>query len=310
MHLDVASGLLDAGLGAAAVVVRGLLSPPVSRELLAYRKRTAERLAAHLKNRSVASHPAVVEYRAAYGALGLADLPSMPEKVLAHVRRNRDVASSGALGDCASLVAARTLVGVAVRDLAHLPGGVSFTKADETLGLAPSDVTPATRDVVFLLHANRVVGPVGLLEAAWLLVEMVERFCGARGEVRGEIAGFAWPGAGGAAPEVDVPLPTVGIQAFQRLSLLKGTVSSVRPLAGLPELSIVTLAAGEPVEALAPTAALPAGLAGRAAVAATGLHPLALDGQRYAACLLFTRTPGGRRAVQVDAPIPDGKRLV
>lgn len=306
MHLDVASGLLEAGLGAAAVVVRGLESPPVSRELLAYRKRTAERLAAHLKNRSVASHPAVVLYRAAYGALGLADGPSMPEKVLAHVRRNRDVASSGALGDCASLVAARTLAGVAVRDLACLGEAVPFTQADEHLGLAASDVTPATRDVLFLLHANRVVGPVGLLEAAWLLVEMVERFCGGRGEV----SGFVAPGALAADAEADAPLPVVGFQAFQRLALLKGTVSGVRPLAGLPGLSVVTLAAGEPLEALAPSSALPGDLAGRAAVAATGLHPLVVDGQRYAASLLFARSPGGRRVVQVDAPIPDGKRLV
>jgi hypothetical protein len=93
--------------------------------------------------------------------------------------------------------------------------------------------------------------------------------------------------------------PPVDLADFQRLDLRLGTVTAVRPHPDLPGLAVLTVQLEQPVEALAPGTG--AGLEiGTQAVVATGLHPLAVGGHRFTACLV---------SAPVAAGAPDGSRL-
>ncbi|MBM4320349.1 MAG: hypothetical protein FJ125_10400, partial [Deltaproteobacteria bacterium] len=112
MVLQVQAELLARGISVAALVAHDIDNRRVAPELVAYRQRTAQRLAAHWKNRSVSSHPALAGYRALHEEFGAGEEIPSAEKLLTYVRRHRDFISSNALVDCYNLVSARTLLSI------------------------------------------------------------------------------------------------------------------------------------------------------------------------------------------------------
>jgi DNA/RNA-binding domain of Phe-tRNA-synthetase-like protein len=216
--LNVSPELLRLGLSTAVVVARGVDGSRTPPELAAYRQSAGRRLAAFWKNRSLSSHPALQEYERLHRRFGVADEPAAPEKLLRYVRRHQDFTAAGAVVDCYNLVSAATLLSIGAHDLAKLkppitlrpvePGDTfiplgestprdcqgEYAYADpegqvicrmEVLQGDATKVGPTSRDVVFFLQNNREIPVQDLLAGAWLLVELIERFCGGTAELAG-----------------------------------------------------------------------------------------------------------------------------
>ena len=323
MYLNVAPEVLSAGLSAAALVVRDVADARQSPTLVAYRRQTAQQLAARWKNRSVSSDPVLAEHRRLAG-----DESSATERLLSSLRRQRDLAAGSALIDCCNIVAGRTLL--CVRAVA-LPGrtspiapsstapstpdahptapGVSL-RADGTLALGdgqPAEVAEHATDALLLLHGNRLLPAATLLKGAWLLAELLETFCASRAELVDFFEGQA------AAP-AELPAPAasaIGFETFQRLTLRKGTVLGAAAHPHLGGLAVVELGTATETRALAPASVLAQQIVGAEVLAATGLHALTVEGERYTDYLLTTRGPSSAEALRVEAhgSIPDGARL-
>src|SRR5262245_25558220 len=120
MLLSVAPDLLDKGLCAAALTVRGLDNSRTPPELIAYRRQTGQRLAAFWKNRSTSAHPVVREYHRVHEQVGAPGQPPAPEKLITYLRRQRDLTAAGAVVDCYNLVSVKTLLSIGAHDLAKL----------------------------------------------------------------------------------------------------------------------------------------------------------------------------------------------
>jgi DNA/RNA-binding domain of Phe-tRNA-synthetase-like protein len=216
--LNVSPDLLSLGLSTAVVVARGVDGSQTPLELAVYRQRAGRRLAAFWKNRSLSSHPALQEYETLHRRFGVADEPAAPEKLLRYVRRHQDFTAAGAVVDCYNLVSAKTLLSIGAHDLARLKlpitlrpvepsdtfiplgettprdcrGEYAYVEPDgriicrmEVLQGDATKVGPATRDIVFFFQNNREIPVRDLLAGAWLLVELIERFCGGTAELAG-----------------------------------------------------------------------------------------------------------------------------
>lgn len=338
MHLKVDSGLLGQGLATAAIVARGIDNGRISPELLAYRRGVGRRLAAHWKNRSVSTHPAIREYHRLHSLYGVENEPPSPEKLVTYVRRNQDFTSTGALVDCYNMVSARTLLSIGAHDLAKYSPPITLRVCDSQDEFVPlgqterqsvageygyvdanrrvicrlevlqgefSKTSRDSQDVAFFLQGNACLSAGVLLKGAWLLAELLERFTGAGAEL------VAFYDAG--VSRTTTPgRPQVTFDDFRGLQLSIGTVAAVEPLAAQPALSAVRLAGGG--TALAPSSALTAAadapdVIGGRVVVAGGLHPLRIAGATFDTYLLTASAAEGARALMVEAPLPDGATL-
>jgi DNA/RNA-binding domain of Phe-tRNA-synthetase-like protein len=334
MLLHVAPDLLELGLASCALVARGADNARTPPELIAYRRATGERLAGFWKNRSISAHPAVREYHRVHELFGAAGQAPAPEKLITFLRRRKDLTASGALVDCYNVVSVRTLLSIGAHDLAKLATPITLrrtTDADtyvplgggdevrlpgeyayidpqnriicrlETLQGDYSKVSPETRDLAFFLQGNRCISPGMLLKGAWLLAEMVEKFCGARAELDCFYD----------APAAPVPpgKPTVPIDTFKGAQVVVGSVLDAQPHPTMSALSVVRASAGKEVEALALTSTLPAGVAGRKVVLFTGLHPLTVGDRAFTAYAPAAWAQEGGEVPEVVSTIPDGKKL-
>jgi DNA/RNA-binding domain of Phe-tRNA-synthetase-like protein len=216
--LEVSSELLELGLATAVVVARGVENSRTPAELMAYRREVGRALGAFWKNRSLSSHPVFQEYERIHRLFGVADLPAAPEKILRYVRRHQDLPSAGAVVDCYNIVSAKSLLSIGAHDLAKLktpvtlrrvePGDV-FVPLEETAPRScageyayvdpdgaiicrmevlqgdSSKVEPPSRDIVLFLQGNARLSSADLLAGCWLLVELIETFCGGAAELAG-----------------------------------------------------------------------------------------------------------------------------
>ncbi|HEX5714548.1 MAG TPA: phenylalanine--tRNA ligase beta subunit-related protein [Thermoanaerobaculia bacterium] len=222
--LNVAPDLLRLGLSTAVVVARGVKGSQAPPELAAYRRNAGRQLAAFWKNRSLSSHPALQEYERLHRLFGVTGEPAAPEKLLRYVRRHQDFTEAGAVVDCYNLVSAKTLLSIGAHDLAKLKTPVNLRQVEARdifipLGeSAPRDcqgeyayidpdgqiicrmevlqgdttkVGPSSRDIVFFFQGNREIPDQDLLAGTWLLVELIERFCGGTAELTGFLAATA-----------------------------------------------------------------------------------------------------------------------
>ena len=335
MLLDVSPDLLEIGLSAAAVVARDVENRRTPPALLAYRREVARRLVAFWRNRSVSVHPFIREYHRVHGLFGVEQEPPAPEKLLMYVRRHRDFPAASPVVDCYNIVSTKTMLSLGAHDLdrlatpvvlrrctpedvfvalgqteeRRLPGEYAYIDPQgriicrmETLQGDYSKVTPDSRQVVCFLQGHRHLSPAALLKGSWLLAEMLETFCGGTAELVDFFdAGTMLP-AGGTKPQI-------AFDTFKQSNLHKGTALQVEPLPGLGALSVVTVRLEEDVEALVPSSSVPAPLAGQAVIVATGLHPIAIAGQRFTAYVLSVHGEAGGHALQVESAIPDGKPL-
>lgn len=335
MFLDVAPNLLGMGLSVAALVARNVDNTRTTPEQIAYRRAVGRRLAAFWKNRSITAHPATREYHRLHEQFGAVGEPPAPEKLVTYVRRHRDFTASGAVVDCYNIVSARTLLSIGAHDLEKLATPVTLrltTPADlfvplgetaprplseeyayvdsqgsiicrlDVLQCEQTKTTRESRDIAFFLQGNRCLPASILLKGAWLLSEMVTRFCG--GTV--ELVGFfdALPTLRAAAMK-----PQISVETFQRLSLRTGTILRSSPLPNLTALSAVTLRTDSEVKALAPSSALTEWEVGQKAVVATGLHPLVIAGETYTAYVPTLHSESAAAPLHVADYIPEGARL-
>jgi DNA/RNA-binding domain of Phe-tRNA-synthetase-like protein len=216
--LNVSQDLLRLGLSTAVVVARDVKGSQTPPELAAYRRNVGRQLATFWKNRSLSSHPALQEYERLHRLFGVADEPAAPEKLLRYVRRHQDFTEAGAVVDCYNLVSAKTLLSIGAHDLAKLktpvtlrpvePGDVFIPLGEaaprdchgeyayidpdgqiicrmEVLQGDATKVGPASRDIVFFFQGNREISAQDLLAGVWLLVELIEKFCGGTAELAG-----------------------------------------------------------------------------------------------------------------------------
>lgn len=333
--LEVAPELLTAGLCSAALVVRGADNSRTSAELLSYRRQVGKRLSAHWKNRSISAHPAIREYHRLHNQVGVSNEPPAPEKLISYVRRQRDLTAAGPVVDCYNLVSAKTLLSIGAHDLAKLDTPVTLRIASATDVFVPlgetkehshpgeyayvdpqnriicrldvlqceySKVTEQSSDIVFFLQGNRVLPATTLLKGAWLLAELIEKFCGGRAEL------VAFYDAGRA--EVDrLAGPMVTHDEFKRLDLRVGTVLEARPHPGLGALSVVVVKLQDVAEALVPSCMVPDNVPGRRVVVATGLYPITLAGKQITSYLVTAHQHSISDVLQIKAAIPDGARL-
>ena len=335
MFLTVTSELLKLGLASSTVVARGVDNTRITQELIAHRRHVGKRLAAHWKNRSISSHPAVREYHRVHEMFGVVDEPPAPEKLIMYVRRNQDFTSSGAVVDCYNIVSARTLLSIGAHDLGQLATPVTLrecTGEDVFIPLGQiepqsvkgeygyvdpdrrvicrfavlqceySKTTHESRDIVFFLQGNRCLSSAVLLKGTWLLAEMIEKFTGGKAE----IADFLDLGCGATARSSK---PQVGFDDFKGLELRKGTGVRAEPVLGMPALSAVTVHAGGEVQALAATSSLPDKVTGQQLVVADNLHPITIGANQYSAYLMTVNARDGATVLSVDSEIPDGKKL-
>jgi DNA/RNA-binding domain of Phe-tRNA-synthetase-like protein len=327
--LEVAADLLELGLCAGAVVARGVRGGKTPPELLAYRKQAGARLAAFWKNRSISAHPAIAEYHRLHEQFGARGQVPAPEKLITYIRRKKDLTAAGPVVDCYNLVSARTLLSIGAHDLAKftppitlrsctpkdmytplgqtdpvsVAGEYAYVDADyrvicrlEVLQGDFSKVTAETRDVVFFLQGNRLLPSTILLKGAWLLAEMITRFCGGSCE----LVSFHDATASGEP----IGKPTIGIDQFRGLNLQVGTVVSSTRHATMSSLHAVRVHLDKEVEALSIANAE----ADSQVVVATNLHPLRVGQQEFTAQVL-TAHSRLMSPLRVAEAIPDGKRL-
>lgn len=327
--LEVAADLLELGLCACAVVARNVKGGKAPPELLAYRKQAGARLATFWKNRSISAHPAVAEYHRLHEQFGAKGQVPAPEKLITYIRRKKDLTAAGPIVDCYNLVSARTLLSIGAHDLAKftppitlrtctakdmytplgqadpvsVAGEYAYVDADyrvicrlEVLQGDFSKVTAETRDVVFFLQGNRLLPSTILLKGAWLLAEMITRFCGGSCEL------VSFHDA--TASSEPVGKPTIVIDQFRGLNLQVGTVVSSSKHANMSGLHAVKVRLEKEVDALSPANAEP----GARVVVATNLHPLRVGEQEYTAHVMTAHsTP--MNPLRVAESIPDGKKL-
>lgn len=336
MLLTIAPEWLKTGLSVAALIVRNVDGTRVSPELLAYRRAYAKQLAEYWKNRSLSAHPVFAEYHRLHTLAGVASEFPAPEKLLLYVRRNHDFAASGSVVDCYNLVSARTLLAIGAHDFDALrtpvvlrtltakdtfkplgspghPGpaeGYGYVNDDgrivcwlDVLQCEDSKVTRTSKDIVFFIQGNRYLSPAVMLKGAWLLAEMMMKFCGAEAELVDFNCDF------GAQVPLSAPKPNVSFSTFQRMRLRAGTVAGSSQLGNLA-LSSVTVETNGEEEALVPSAAA-AGLSiGRRVVVAVGLPPLKVCGQSFSAYLPAIHGANGFDVPQRTDAIPAGTALL
>lgn len=335
MFLDVAPNLLEMGLSVAALVARNVDNTRTAPEQIAYRRAAGRRLAAFWKNRSITAHPAIREYHRLHERFGAVGEPPAPEKLVTYVRRNRDFTASGAVVDCYNIVSARTLLSIGAHDLEKLATPVRLrltTPADVFVPLGETEPQPLSeeyayvdpqgsiicrldvlqceqtkttresRDIAFFLQGNRYLPASILLKGAWLLSEMVTRFCGGTVEVVGFFDALPTLRAASVKPQISV-------ETFQRLRLQTGTILRSSPLPNLPVLSAVTVRTNSEVTALALSSVLMEGGGGQKAVVATGLHPLVIAGETYTSYVPTLHSESAAAPLHVAADIPEGARL-
>jgi hypothetical protein len=301
MYLNVAPEVLRAGLSAAVLVARDLGDARQSPALVAYRRQAAQQLAARWKNRSVSSDGVLAEHRRLAGGESTAT-----ERLLGGVRRQRDLPAGSALADCCNIVAGRTLL--CVRAVAAPKPDSLSLRADGSYegsgGQAPAELPERATEALVLLHGNRLLPAATLLKGAWLLAELLETLCGSHAELVDFFEGQA-------TGEPPAPAPAMSFETFQRLALCKGTVLAASAHPSLSGLAVVALRAASETRALAPASVLAQQLVGAAVLAATGLHPLTVGGERHSDYLLTVRGPSGAEPLRVEAhgSIPDGARL-
>lgn len=216
--LEVSPELLELGLSTSVVVARGVDNSRTPPELMAYRREVGRQLGAFWKNRSLSTHPALREYERVHRLFGVADERAAPEKLLQYVRRHQDFTATGAVVDCYNIVSAKTLLSIGAHDLAKLKTPVTLRRVEPSDVFIPleetaprscageyayvdpeggiicrmevlqgdySKVDARSRDVVFFLQGNAELGPADVLAGSWLLIEMIETFCGGSAELAG-----------------------------------------------------------------------------------------------------------------------------
>jgi DNA/RNA-binding domain of Phe-tRNA-synthetase-like protein len=335
MLLDVYPNLLELGLACCALIVRNADNTRTRPELIAYRRQVGQKLAGFWKNRSISTHPAIREYHRVHEQFGVIGQAPAPEKLITYVRRQRDLTATSALVDCYNLVSVRTLLSIGAHDLKKLVTPITLrpcTPADtytplgggeelplageyayidpqnrvicrlETLQGDYSKVTPESRDVVFFLQGNRCLPAASLLKGAWLLAELLEKFCGGKAELESFHDASANPGS-------SLNKPTSTVEVFKQMNARVGTVVAVDPLATLPALSKIRVRLDSEVEALALTSTIPEGATGRRVLVITDLHPLAIAGDSYGAYVPAVCSESGGEIPEIVSAIPDGKRL-
>lgn len=214
--LNVSPDLLSLGLSTAVVLARGVSSSPTTSDLADYRRAVGRQLSAYWKNRSLSSDPVLNEYERVHSLFAVAGEPSFPEKLLRYVRRHQDFTAAGPVVHCYNLVSAKTLLSIGAHDLSKLktpitlrpvvstdvfvPLGETETKSCsgeyayvdpdgriicrmEVLQADFTKVDASSSDIVFFLQGNREIPTQDLLTGAWLLAELIERFCGGVAEL-------------------------------------------------------------------------------------------------------------------------------
>ena len=214
--LQVSPELRQLGLATAVVVARGVDNSRNPPELMAYRRAVGRQLGAYWKNRSLSTHPALQEYERVHRLFGVAAEPAAPEKILRYIRRHQDFTIAGAVVDSYNIVSAKTLLSIGAHDLAKLRtpvtlrpvepddvfipleetsprscvGEYAYVEPDhrvicrmEVLQGDHSKVDSGSRDIVFFLQGNAALSSQELLAGSWLLVELIETFCGGKAEL-------------------------------------------------------------------------------------------------------------------------------
>ena len=334
--LRLTDEMLNWGLSSAALVVRGVDNSRTPPALIAYRRTSAQRLAAYWKNRAISAHPAIREYHRTQQLVDVVDQSPAPEKLVMYIRRQRDLTASGAVIDCYNLVSAKTLLSIGAHDLGKLATPVTLRRATpddvfvplgqtepqriqgeyayidplgqvvcrlEVLQCEYSKVTRSSRDIVFFLQGNRCIPSAMLLKGTWLLAEMIETFCGGKAEL---VDFFD----AGPVEALSPSKPPITHDMFQQLELRVGTAVRAEPLLGLNALAAMTVASGSRQnEALVPSASLAEGVIGRPVVFAAGLHPLTIAGQSFTGYVLSTHSGSKSAALQVGPATLEGCRL-
>lgn len=335
MFLDVAPTLLERGLSASALVVRNIDNTRTVPELIAYRRAVGQRLAAYWKNRSISAHPVIREYHQVHEQFGALEEPPAPEKLITYVRRNRDFTASGAVVDCYNIVSARTLLSIGAHDLDKLalpitlritrpqdvfiplggtepqtlseeyayidPQGSIICRLD-VLQCEQTKTTKESRNIVFFLQGNKCLPATVLLKGAWLLSEMVARFCGGTTEL------VSFFDAGPVLRTISMK-PHISFETFKHLNLQKGTVLRARPLQNKPALSTVTIQTKREMEALALSSVLTDQVVGQKVIVITDLYPLVIAGETFTSYLPTLHKEESATPLQIEAAIPDGERL-
>ena len=330
--LEVAPDILQLGLASSAVVARGVDNTKIVPELIAYRRQVGQRLGGYWKNRSVSSHPAIEEYHRIHSMFGVENEPPAPEKLLSFIRRKRDFTSTSAVVDSYNIVSTRTLLSIGAHDLSKFPAPITLRKCEaddvyvplgqterqdvtgeyayvdadskvicrlEVLQGDHSKVTRESTDIAFFLQGNEKIAPATLLKGSWLLVEMIEKFCG--GEA--ELVDFLDAGVVNAtAPQK----PNVSFEEFKSLNLKVGTVQAATPLENNESLTSLTVCARSERQVLAVSSQLPETIAGQQVVLATELHPLKIGEVTFDSYLLSVNTTEGAEAMNQVYDIPDG----
>jgi len=334
MLLTIAPELIESGLSAAALIARNVDNTRTTPDLIAYRRKASRRLAAHWKNRSISSHPAIEEYHRVHKLFEVTQELPAPEKLINYIRRNKDLTASGAVVDCYNIVSARTLLSIGAHDLASLSLPVtlrvataqdSFVALGETkpqslageyayidsknsiicrldvLQCEPTKTTSDSQDIAFFLQGNRHISAATLLKGVWLLAEMLVNFCGANIE----IVNFFDCGAAVNSPPLK---PQVTFDTFEHLHLIKGTIQKVTNLQDFGDLSSVTIRTDGEIEALGLSTALRGNVVGQEVIVATNLFPLSIGGRSFTAYLPSLQG-STLTSLQVSADIPSGARL-
>lgn len=335
MYLEVTENLIRAGLSAAALIARDVDNSRTSPELVAYRASVGRRLASYWKNRSVTTHPVIREYHRVHKEFGeLSETPA-PEKLITYVRRNRDFTASGAVVDCYNMVSARTLLSIGAHDLDQIALPVTLrpaTTLDSFVALGTTEprvfpheyayvdaqnriicradvlqceqtkTTRDSRNIILFLQGNQYLSGTTLLKGAWLLSELITRFCGGKVEL------VSFFDAHSNFTELPSK-PLVPFETFKLLRLTKARLLAAKPLTSLPALSCVTLDTGAEVKALALTSMLPTQPAHQDVIVALDLHPLVIDGESFTSYLPALHNSLGSSPPAIDGAIPNGTQL-
>lgn len=228
MFLQVSSEMTELGLSTSVVVARGVDNSRTPPELMAYRREVGRHLGAYWKNRSLSSHPAFAEYERVHRLFEVTDVPAAPESILRYVRRHQDFTATGAVVDSYNIASAKTLLSIGAHDLAKLTTPVTLRRVEAGDVFIPLDETSprscdgeyayvdpdgriicrmevlqgnhtkvetGSRDVIFFLQGNAAISAQDLLACSWLIVELIETFCGGTAE----LAEFYEAPAGGPA---------------------------------------------------------------------------------------------------------------
>lgn len=330
--LEVAPDILQLGLASSAVVARGVDNSKIVPELIAYRRQIGKRLGGYWKNRSVSSHPAIEEYHRIHSMFGVQNEPPAPEKLLSFIRRKRDFTSTSAVVDSYNIVSTRTLLSIGAHDISKFPAPITLRKCEaddvyiplgqterqdltgeyayidadnrvicrlEVLQGDHSKVTRESTDIAFFLQGNEKIAPATLLKGSWLLIEMIEKFCGGKAELVNFIDA-------GVAKATAPQKPNVSFEEFKSLNLMVGTVESSTALDGSPALTSLIVNADRERQVLAVSSQLPDDIAGQRVVLATELHPLKIGETTFDSYVLSVNTSNATETMRVAAEIPNG----